>query len=309
MTQVARSLASSSRSVLGFHLNALRGSGVLLTAIASLLWGSTLVASAIGLRYTNPYNLVFLRFTAASAAIIIPTLLLNRKYDISHELGRATTWALAAIYASGFLLQYVGQDLANASDATLLSNLAPTLIPIAAFVLLKERLSNARLAASALGLLGLVLVASPKLRLSSSTLLGDLLLFGASLCYAFFIVLSKRLNASSISSAFAITICTAGFLAPVAVLLGGLNPFDVRMEPVGWASIVYLGVPCSVIAISLYLKGLNSITASQSGTLLLIELPVGLILAILVLGEPLGLFAAAGAAALSAAIILSSIQP
>jgi len=303
---MAQSLKSSSRSI---HPGAFCGSGVLLTVIASLLWGTTLVASAIGLRYTNPYNLVFLRFTAASTAIIIPVLLLNRKYNIRPELCRATTWTLGAIYALGFLFQYVGQDLANASDATLLSNLAPTLIPIAAFVVLKEHLSSARMAATALGLLGLVLVASPKLRLGSSTLLGDLFLFGASFCYAFFIVLGKRLNASSISSAFAITICTAGFLAPVAVLLGGLNPLDFRMGPVGWASILYLGVRCSVVAISLYLKGLDSITASQSGSLLLIELPVGLILAALVLGEPLGPFAVAGAAALSAAIILSSIRP
>lgn len=293
---------------LGPHCVTLRSSGVLLTTIASLLWGTTLVATGIGLQHANPYNLLFLRFTTASTVVIILAFLLNRRFGIKQELCRSTTWVLSAIYASGFLLQYVGQDLANASDATLLSNLAPALVPIAAFVLLKEGFSNVRIAATILSLLGLALVSSPRLHLGSSSLVGDLLLFGASLCYAFFIVLSKRLNATSVGSAFAIMISTTAFLAPVAVFFGGLNPFGFQMDLAGWASIMYLGVPCSVLAISLYLKGLKQITASQSASLLLLQLPTGLILAASILGETLSLFAIAGAASVTAAIILSSIQ-
>lgn len=118
-------------------------------------------------------------------------------------------------------------------------------------------------------MLGLVLVSSPKLAFASNSVVRDLLLFGASLCYAFFIVLSKRWKFTSVASAFAIMISTAAFLGPVAILIGRLDPFDFRMSLTGWASKTYLGVPWSVLAISLYLKGLNWITASHSASLLL----------------------------------------
>lgn len=114
------------------------------------------------------------------------------------------------------------------------------------------------------------------------------------------------MNAGSVESAFAVIISVTVLLAPVAFLFGGLNPLDLRIGMPGWLSIVYLAVPCSVIAISLYLEGLGSITASQSAALLLLELVVGLILASLVLGETLSLAAVTGAAAISLAIIFSS---
>jgi len=280
--------------------------GVLLTITASLLWGTTFVATGIGLHYTNPYNLVFLRFSAASAAIVVLAVLFNGRLNVRMELGRGATWVLGAIYALGYLFQYVGQDFANTSDATLLSNLAPILVPLAAFAVLKENVSGAQMGAMGFGFLGLALVASPKLRMGSGHLVGDLMLFASSICYAFFIVLSKRLNADSVASAFAIVVSITAFLAPVAFLLGGLNPLELSIGAAGWASIVYLGLPCSVLALSLYLKGLNSITASQSANLLLIEILIGLVLASLVLGETLSFFAATGAASISVAIFLSS---
>lgn len=283
-----------------------RVSGTLLTIIASLLWGTTLVATGVGLQYVNPYNLVFLRFSAASAVIIMLSALFNRKLDVRTQLGRNGIWVLGAIYALGFLFQYVGQNYSNTSDATLLSNLAPTLVPIAAYAISREHISNSRVAATAVASVGLVLVAYPNFHFGSGTLLGDLLLFGSSVCYALFIVLSKRMSAGSVESAFAVVISVTLFLAPAAFLIGGLNLGDLKIGILGWFSIVYLAVPCSVIAISLYLKGLSSITASQSGALLLLELVVGLVLASLVLGEALSLAAAGGAALISLAIILSS---
>ena len=37
-------------------------------------WGTVFVAIGVGLQYTNPYNLVFLRFAVTSCAIVLQGL-------------------------------------------------------------------------------------------------------------------------------------------------------------------------------------------------------------------------------------------
>ena len=69
---------------------------------------------------------------------------------------------------------------------------------------------------------------------------------------------------------------------------------------------MYMGVPGSVLAIALYLKGLGSVTASQSGTLELVQLLTGLFLAVLILSEFPTSFEIAGAISISVAVVLST---
>ncbi len=280
--------------------------GLFLTITANLIWGTTFVATSAGLRYTNPYNLVFLRFATASLFIVTFAIVTRRLMLIAKEFRSISIWLLGGIYALGFVFQYMGQNLTNASDAALLANLAPTLVPLIAFMILKDSIGNAQKTATALGLVGLVLIAAPKLNLGSGTVIGDLLLFGTSACYAVFIVLSKRYDAVSSASAFAIMVSIGAFLAPVAILLGGLDHTNLNFGLIGWFSVLYLGVPGSVIAVALYLKGLGSITASQSGTLLLVQLLTGLFLAILILNEFPTSFEIAGAITVSVAVALST---
>ena len=286
-----------------------QGAGLALTSGASLLWGTAFVATGVGLQYANPYNLLFLRFLAATIAIIPIAIVLRQRVDLRRELGRGSIWALGGVFAMGFVFQYLGQGFTNASDAALLSNLAPIFVPFVALVLLKENVSKVQTSGVLTGLLGLVLVSSPTLGMRGNQLLGDFMLFMSSLCYALFIVLSKRLAAVSVGSAFAIVISITAFLAPVALLLGGLNPTQMEMGAEGWFSIAYLGVACTVLPTSLYLKGLKSTRASQSATLLLLELLTGIVLAALMLRESLSLLATLGVALIFAAIFLSSKQP
>lgn len=283
--------------------------GLLLTTIASLLWGTTFIASQIGFRYTNPYNLVFLRFATAAVTIVAFGLLFDNKVGFTKELGKRSTWVVGGIYALGFLLQFVGQDLTTASEATLLSNLAPILVPTVAFAVLKESMTNAQKVATTLGFVGLFLVASPRLSMNITSLVGDIMLFATSICYTLFIVASKKLKVGSVGRSFAYIIATAVFLAPAAVYFGGLNILDLKMGWTGWASVLYLGFPCTLIAISLYLKGLSVVTVSESAILLLLQILAGLVLASQFLGEFLSLSQAIGAVAIVSALVLGVKRP
>jgi drug/metabolite transporter (DMT)-like permease len=177
-----------------------------------VLWGTVFVAADVGLQYTNAYILVFIRFLLATAFIGVLVVLFDRRLGVTRELRRISIWLLGGIDAVGFLLQYLGQSLTNASDATLLANLAPVLVPLVAWRLSNEPLSKIHGIAMMLGLSGLVLIASPTTRFGGGVL-GNMFLFGASASFAFFIVLGKRLKAVSTGSALAVIVTVTVFLA------------------------------------------------------------------------------------------------
>jgi len=283
-------------------------SGVLLTALASVLWGTVFVAANIGLEYTNPYTLVFMRFLLASGVIVVLTIGFERKLRMRTELRKAPVWLLGVIDAVGFLLQYLGQSLTNAADAALLANLAPVLVPLVAWNLTKESVSKTQAFACAIGLSGLFMIAAPNFTLRTVGVTGDLLLLGSSACYALFIVLSKRFNTASAGSALAVIIAITVFLTPAALILGGLSSLNLNLGQAALYSSLYMGIGCTVVPMVLYLRGLRSISSSESGTLLLLEVLSGLVLTVLILGEVPTLYELSAGVMISAALALSVLR-
>ena len=284
-----------------FDVSGRRG-GLLLIIIADLLWGTVFVASQVGLQYTNPYNLVFLRFFISSIIIGFVALIFNKRLRLVKELKKKWTWFFGAIYMFGFLFQYLGQDLTTVSEATLLANLAPIIVPVFAFFLLKEKISTLQKLAMVLGFTGLLLISSPNLDVGSTHLIGDLLLFGTSVSYALFTALGKKNNMVTTASSFAVIISTTVFLAPIALMLGGAAYFDPNIGVLAWAAILYLGIPCTLLAITIYLKGLAIIPASEAAVFFLLQVLVGLALSALLFGDFLDVSQSLGALMIFAAL-------
>jgi drug/metabolite transporter (DMT)-like permease len=281
-----------------------RRTGLVMSVLANLFWGTVFVASGVGLEYANPYLLVFFRFVAASVGVLLTSAALGWTHAVARELRRKVIWALGTIYALGFLIQYVGQDLTNAANATLLANLAPTLTPIVAYLLVKERLPRLKLAGASLGFLGLVFIGAPDVRLGS--IVGDLLLFGTSLSYAFLIVILKKLKVNSVASSFAIMVTIMVYLLPTALLPGRLSLSTASIPPLGWLAVFYMGIPCGTAAIALYFRGLEALSPTESATLLLVQLLVGLALAASLLRETLSPLELVGALLILMAVGTSS---
>jgi len=270
--------------------------GLVLVVAADLLWSTVFVASQIGLRYTNPYNLVFMRFLISAALILAIAVPFGSRIGIRKELTKWWTWGLGAVYAFGFLFQYMGQDLTSASDATLLSNLAPIMIPFLAVLLLGERLTAFHILATAISFVGLYFVAgfNPSLGLAST--LGYLLLLLTSFSYALFTVLNKKHELAALGSSLAIIIAITAILAPFAIIFGGFGTAPLALPAEAWASVLYLAIPCTLVAIILYLRGLAAISASEAAFLFLLQILVGLLLSLILLGEVLGPYQVLGAA-------------
>jgi len=279
-----------------------RKAGLLLVVIANILWGTVFVASQVGLEFTNPYNVAFLRFFAAAVPIALFGII-SRDKGILKWLKSGWIWLFGFVYAVGVITQYVGQALTSTPEATLLSNLSPILIPPLAIVMLKDKMTKAQAVAVLFGIAGLLLVASPRIGLGLEEIIGDVLLFLTSLCYALFTIFNKKFSISAADSSFAIIIAITVFSFAAAVLFGGFNPANLTIGASGWSAIIYLGVACTAVGITTYLRGLRSIKASEASFLFLLQVLVGLALSGILFGEFLSYEQTAGAIAIILALV------
>jgi len=265
------------------------------------------VASQIGLRYTNPYNLVFMRFLISAAIILAIAIPFGSRLGIGKELMNRWTWGLGAVYAFGFLFQYMGQDMTSASDATLLSNLAPIIIPFLAVLLLREKLTAFHILATAISFVGLYFVAGFNPSASLIYILGYILLLFTSFGYALFTVLSKKHELAALGSSLAIMIAITAILAPFAIVFGGFGTEPLVLPQEAWASVLYLAIPCTLVAIILYLRGLASIRASEAAFIFLLQILVGLVLSLTILGEMLGRYQLLGAVLIMLGLLIGML--
>ena len=276
--------------------------GAALTLGASVLWGTSFVAVSIGLQFASPYQLLFERFLVAGISVLVAGAF-SRSARIWSGLADPRIWMVGVVYTAAFLFQFVGQSLSGASMSALLSNLFVVFVPVVAYFALKERLGRMAMSGVLLGIIGIVLVYSSSLS-TQGTAFGDLLLMGSALGYTAFIVLGKKLDLSSLSSSFSLMVTMAVLSAPVAFIADGSVPLAGFLRPEGLASVLWLGLPCTVFALAMYTKGLASIGAAQSAVLLLMEIIVGMALSIVVLGESLSLVQWVGAGAIGISIVL-----
>jgi DME family drug/metabolite transporter len=158
------------------------------------------------------------------------------------------------------------------------------------------------LAATGLALVGLVALLSDGLRHGVSTS-GLLLSLGASASYATFILASARPLPAEIT----LEARLAGvFVLAACCLVPGLFLTSLHWvtDPSGIAMLGYLSVAATVIAYSLFNRGLRTVPAGTAATLGLTEPLIAAVLGVAVLGERLSPLSWAGAAIVFAALAL-----
>ena len=183
----------------------------------------------------------------------------------------------------------------SATAAGLIMSMLPAVVALLSLVALRERLSGRTLCAIALAVIGvasLVLVradASGASADASTMRLGNLLMLGAVICEALYVILGKRLTSASVGpmqiSAW-INLVGLALIAPFGLWQAAHFDFA-RVTLALWLLIALYAIAASVVSTWLWLSGLKHVPASQAGVFT-IALPVtSALVGVAFLGESL----------------------
>jgi drug/metabolite transporter (DMT)-like permease len=281
--------------------------GLISILFVMIVWGSASSVTKIAVNEIPPFALAFLRFATA-----LITLLLMRPFSSSTN-DTPLPWApIAFMGLSGVTVFYVFFNLSllytSASIGSLIQGFIPVSIAIFAVIFLKERLSVLQIMGILLSVAGIVIIGmlannGPG---AQSSVKGTLYMILASLSWAVYTVLSKKVvSADALKVTIGVAFTGVLFLLPFAVAESwktGVPTISWR----GWVAVVYLGSIGSALCYFLYNKAMEVMSAAQVGNFLNLDPVIGLIIALIFLGEHINMLQAMGGLLVIGGVFLSS---
>jgi drug/metabolite transporter (DMT)-like permease len=278
-----------------------------------LVWGSTFVVTKAVVRELPPLTLACLRFFLA-AGTLAPFAIARgglRQLPSPVPFGALATMALAGVVGFSVGFNYA-LAYASATQGALIYALVPAAIALAAVVVLKETPSRRRMFGVALSILGVSLVVASGEAGSAAPapLLGAASMLLAVLSWTAYTVLAKRLAAAD---QIVVTACVSALgalmLVPLAALEIGAGGWLGAPTVQGWIGFVFLAVVASALAFIVYGRVLRELDASLVGAYSNLDPIIGVLTAVIVLGEPLrGTQIAGGVIALAGMWLASQMR-
>jgi len=280
---------------------------LLLTIIASSLWGTSFPAIKIGLQFMDAYTFVFLRFFFASL-IMFAIVLFSKNFTFNFN--KRLILFLGCINGIAYLLQYIGMSYTSASKSSLLVNLTVVWVALLSPILLKEKIGRKKLSGVILSLLGIVFVTT-NLDFQSfaiGNMMGDFIVIAAGMIWAIFILYNKPLVNETKNLMMSLTWLLFFTIIPLmpVVPFSAKNFLTLPWE--AWSAIFYTAIFCWNIPYYIWSKGLRKISAVTSSVILLNEIVVSVIISTIFLGDSLTVVTGIGAVFIMFAIMLVSIE-
>lgn len=259
-----------------------------LTLLLSALWGGNTVSIKLGLADCPPLRLGWMRFVLGAIVVLAYAVAARMSLRVGVR-ERGPLLGLGAIFTAQLAFMNVGQDLTSAGHAAVIMSSYPLWTALFAhFFVPGDRLSPGRVAGAVLAYGGVLSVVGGSLTGSGPTsLAGDGLLLGSSvLLGARQIVLSRFSQGIAIpklllAQAVLGTVCFAAASALV------------EDEPTRWSlrlglALGYQGIVIAGFAFLLQTWLLSRFAPSRVTIVYMAQPLFGVLLAYLVLGEPLG---------------------
>lgn len=268
-------------------------------AIIALLAGATCIGTSalfVKVSETGPISTAFWRVFLA-----LPFLWAWAWSAQRHAMPATTsTSPRGLMFAAGF---FFAGDLAvwhssiiltSVANATLLANLAPIFVTLAAWLLWRKKPTLMFLAGLAAALTGVMLLIGGDFSHSGKALLGDMLGVVTAMFYAAYQLTVTKLR-GTISTArimFASSVVTAALLLPIALLS---DEIFFPVSAVGWVKVLSLALISQVAGQSLIAYAMAHLPATMSSVGLLLQPVMAGLFAWILLGETLGAVAIGGA--------------
>jgi drug/metabolite transporter (DMT)-like permease len=260
--------------------------------LLAAIWGTSFLFIKVGVRELPPLWLSFGRVAAGALTLLVVLAVTRDRLPRDPRL-----WGhLVVVAALGVVLPFTlfgyGEQRVSSVLAGIWNAATPLVaLPLAVLLFRTERMTRARAAGLGVGFLGVLIVLGVWRDVGGSQLTGQLLCFGAAMCYAVAIPYQKKFIAGRAGSGVAIAagqlLVALAMLAVVAPLLAGTPPAPARLSaPVVWC-VLALGALGTGVAFVLNLRVIRYAGASTSTSVTYLMPVVATVVGVLILREHL----------------------
>ena len=210
----------------------------------------------------------------------------------------------------GFTIMiFEGVRRTSAADAGIITATLPAVAAVMSVLFLRDRLARPQWAAIALAVAGLTMVQARADGPGQATLIGNLMVMGAVLCEAGFLIVGKRLAPPYRPFRLSLGANLVGLVLSVPLMLAEGRVMDLlALPPATVLSATWYVLSASVFALWLWYRGLPHVPAWLAG-LAMAALPISaLVVSWLALGESLDPLRVAGAACVLASIAIGAVS-
>ncbi len=285
---------------------------LLLTAV---FWGGTFIAGRQVSQHLGSFSIAFLRFAVASAFLLSLVRIWEGKLvpPGKEQIIPIILLGMTGVFTYNVLF-FKGLQRIEAGRAALIVATCPAFIAVASSILLKERFNLTKAIGIPVSILGAIIVISKGHLgqfVTGGVGRGELYILGCVLSWAAYSLIGKvvmgRLS-PLVSVAYSSLIGAAALFVP-ALLFDGLTSNLARASLLDWTSIVYLAVFGTVIGFVWFYEGVKAIGPTRAGLFINFVPISAVILAGLILHEPVTLSLAGGAALVLSGVYLTNRVP
>ena len=256
-----------------------------------LIWGGAFFLGHIAVEVLPPFTLVLLRVSIAAFTLHIFLLFKGINFLDSHAQWKA--YALLGLFNNviPFALIFWGQTEIGAGLASIINATTPFWTALlASQITSDEGIKRTTLFGIILGIIGTIILISPRLSLGDDRPLWPLIaVLGATFSYAAAAIFAKRfkLSAPALTATGQLTASTL-WMIPIVFLTGGYGAIA-AMDAGIWLAVIVLAVLSTAYAYILYFSIIARAGATNASLVTLIVPVSAILLGIVFLGERLGL--------------------
>lgn len=268
-----------------------------LVAIGALLLGAAAIGTSglfVKVSETGPVATAFWRVLLALPFLWLWSVLEQReRHRASFAVERKLLIASGLFFAGDLAVWHWSLILTSVANSTLLANLAPIFVALAAWLLFRQQLHGKFLVGLAVAVTGMTILIGGDFQLQGKELIGDALGVVTAMFYAGYQLTVTRLRARVATSTIMAwsSLITAIVLLPLALVSGEqLLP----ISDAGWIKLVALALISQVAGQSLIAYAMAHLPATFSSVGLLFQPIMATLFAWAILGESVSLLQVAG---------------
>ena len=270
----------------------------------SLIWGSTFPLTKMVLEMIPPYYYLSLRY---GIAVLIMFLCFRETILASWKRLWTTSIPIGLSVGAGYIFQTAGLERTSASKAAFYTSLSVILVPLIEAICLKKRLTRRDVWCVLLALGGLALL-SGIFKETPDFNVGDLLVSGCAIVFAFQIILLDRLPQDCPRQ----VVVTQQFLVAIALCLplgAALEKLPEQRLPADiWGMILFLALIATALAFTIMAWAQKHLSAQSTALILILEPVFAALFSWAWLGETLGGPGVIGALLILCSLVISSLH-